>query len=314
MSDVEPRVSVVVVSDYGGGGPEGWNYLRDALRALGRQALDGSFEVLLVDATPVGQQMPADLMDLVPSPRVIRGSTETTWELLNTAVRAAAAELIVLLDGDCVPAPGWLDAAVDTMCVHPEAAVVSGLTVYPDKGFTYRVLATLSRAFVDPGRSGPTRFISSNNAIFRRGVLLAHPLTAFARVLAERLQTEAIQHEGGVLYFEPRMRVTHRFDGWPMERRIRRNVGYRVIRVRQVDPRAPHAWMLRLGIFSIPVICAARTLDSWWDCVRSGRHFGLRWFELPAAFITAVFVHVLEIRGMRAAIADGRARTERSEA
>lgn len=240
----------------------------------------------------------------MPSLRVIAGRNETTRELLNTAVHVASADFVVLLDGDCVPAPGWLRAAVDAMCAHPDAAAVSGLTTYPDNGFVYRALATLSRSFVDPGRPGPTRFISSNNAIFRRRWLLAYPLSAFPRVLAERLQVEAIRLAGGVLYFEPGMQVSHRFDGWSMERRIRRNVGYRVIRVRQVDPRAPHAWMLRLGIFSIPLILAARTLDSFWDCVRSGRHYGLRWFELPAAFVIAVIVHLLELGGMRAAFAE----------
>jgi hypothetical protein len=83
-------------------------------------------------------------------------------------------------------------------------------------------------------------------------------------------------------------------------------VGYRVIRVRQVDPRTPYAWMLRIGFLSIPLIIAARTLDSCWDCIRSGRHYGLRWFEMPAAFATALFVHLLELGGMRAAIAEAR--------
>jgi glycosyltransferase involved in cell wall biosynthesis len=307
MSDVASAVSVVVVSDYGGATSEDWNYLRDALRGIEEQAFDGHVEVILVDATPAGQQIPTDVMQRVPSMRVIAGRNETTRELLNTAVQLASAELVVLLDGDCVPAPGWLRAAVDAMCAHPDAAAVSGLTAYPDRGFVYRALATLSRAFVDPGRPGPTRFITSNNAIFRRRWLLAYPLSAFARVLAERLQVEAIRLAGGALYFEPGMRVTHRFDGWPMERRIRRNVGYRVIRVRQLDSRAPYAWMLRLGIFSIPLILAARTLDSCWDCVRSGRHYGLRWFELPAAFAMAVIVHLLELGGMRAAFAEARA-------
>jgi glycosyl transferase family 2 len=306
MSGTGSAVSVVVVSDYGGGTAEDWNYLRDALRALRQQAFDGSVEVILVDSAPVGQQMPGDLMSLVPSLRVIRGPTEATRELLNTAVRAASAELVALLDGDCVPAPGWLRAAVDTIRARPDAAAVSGLTAYPDKGFSSRVLATLSRSFVDPGRPGPTRFISSNNAIFRRSVLLTHPLPAFTRVLAERLQTEAIRLAGGALYFEPGMRVTHRFEGWPMERRIRRNVGYRVIRVRQLDPRAPHAWMLRLGPLSIPLILAARTLDSCWDCLRAGPHYGLRWFELPAAFAAALLVHLLEIGGMVTAFAEVR--------
>jgi len=283
MSAAASSVSVVVVSDYGGRTAEDWNYLRDTLSALGRQSFDEGVEVLLVDSAPAGQQMPADLATLVPSLRVIGGSPGTSRELLNTAFRAATGDLVALLDGDCAPAPGWLRAAVDAMRVHPEAAAVSGRTAYPDRGFSFRVLAALSRSFLDPGGPGPTRFISTNNAIFRRDVLLAHPLPAFPRPLAARLQTESIRLAGGRLYFEPRMRVTHRFEGWPMERRIRRHVGYRAIRLRQLDPRVPHAWMVRLGIASIPLVLAARTVDSWWDCARAGRHYGLRWFELPAA-------------------------------
>ena len=92
----------------------------------------------------------------------------------------------------------------------------------------------------------------------------------------------------------------------PMERRLRHNVGYRAIRVRQLDPRVPHAWMVRMGPLSLPTIFVARTLDSFRDCLRAGRHFGLRWFELPAAFATAVYVHLLEVRGMVQALAEAR--------
>jgi hypothetical protein len=48
--------------------------------------------------------------------------------------------------------------------------------------------------------------------------------------------------------------------------------------------------------------------------VRSGRHYGLRWFELPAAFVTAVLVHLMEIGGMRSAFAEGGPGAERSQA
>ncbi len=304
MSRDRAAVSVIVVSDYGGRTAEDWDYLRATLAALARQAVAENVEVILVDSAPSGQQMPPDLMDLVPALDVIRGVRQTTRELLNTAVCAASADLVVLLDGDCAPAPGWLRAAIDAMRVHPEVAAVSGRTVYPDLGFSYRVLATLSRSFLDPGGPGPTRFISNNNAIFRRDVLLAHPLPAYPRPMAARLQTEAIRLAGGALYFEPSMRVTHRFEGWPMERRIRRHVGYRAIRVRQLDPRVPHAWLVRLGRLSIPLVLAARTVDSWWNCARAGRYYGLRWFELPAAFVTAIAVHLLEIGGMIDAFAE----------
>ena len=308
MGSNAAAVSVLVVSDYGGRTAEEWSYLRDTLGALGRQAFDERVEVFLIDSTPAGQQMPADLVGLVPSLRVLGSPRESTRELLNAAVRAASADLVALLDGDCAPTTGWLHAAVDAMRTHPGVAAVSGRTTYPDKGFSCRALATLSRAFLDPGGPGPTRFVSSNNAIFRRDVLLNNPLPAFPRQLAARLQTEAIRLAGGTLYFEPRMRVTHRFEGWPMERRLRRHVGYRTIRVRQLDPRLQHAWMLRLGMLSIPLILVGRTLDSWWDCLRAGRYYGLRVFELPLAFATAVVVHLLEIGGMMAAFTEDRSR------
>jgi hypothetical protein len=306
MGGAGVAVSVVVVSDYGGRTAEDWDYLRNTLGGLARQVFDEGFEVLLVDSTPAGEQTPADVLRIVPSMRVIGDATATTRELLNAAASAASGPLVALLDGDCAPAAGWLRAAVDAMRRHPDAAAVSGRTLYANKGFSHRALATLSRSFLDPGRPGRTRFISSNNSIFRRDVLVAHPLPAFARPLAARLQTEAIRLAGGALYFEPGMRVMHRFEGWPMERRIRRHVGYRAIRIRQLNPRVPHAWMVHLGLLSIPLILAARTLDSWWDCVRAGRHYGLRWFELPAAFATAVAVHLLEIGGMVSAFAEAR--------
>lgn len=42
-------------------------------------------------------------------------------------------------------------------------------------------------------------------------------------------------------------------------------------------------------------------------CARAGRFYGLRRFELPVAFAAVIFVHLLEVGGMRAALAEGRA-------
>lgn len=296
-----------MVSDYGGRTDGEWQYLRATLAALARQAVPGDTEVLLVDSTPPDQHMPADVPALVPGLRVITDAAATTAELLNVAARATSAPLVALLDGDCVPAPGWLDAARRTMREHPRTVAASGRTVYPPDRLAYRILAVLSRAYLDPGRAGPTTFISGNNAVFRRDVLLAHPLGPHRRPLAARLQTEAIRLAGGELRFAPEMLVEHRFEGWPMERRIRRRVGYRAIRVRQLRPDAPYAWMLRLGPLVVPVVLGARIAESWMTCVRAGRFYGLRRLELPIAFAVAVFVHLLEIGGMREALAEGRA-------
>jgi glycosyltransferase involved in cell wall biosynthesis len=311
MSERGPCVSVLVISDYGGRTSDDWNYLRDTLTALAEQRCDDRFEVLLVDSSPPGETMPPDLIERIAGLRTVRDPAANSCELLNRAVDAASSDVVALLDGDCAPVPGWLAAGLACLRQHPDAVAVSGRTVYPDRGFSYRVLGALSRSFLDPGGPGVTRFISNNNALVRRAALRAHPLGPPPRALAARLQTEAVRMDGGVLRFEPRMRVTHRFEGWAMERHLRRNVGYRAVRVRQLDPRVPFAWMLRLGLLSIPVIVAARTVDSVRDCLRVGRDYGVRWFELPLAFAAAVAVHLLEIGGMRAALAEGRAQASR---
>ena len=100
-------------------------------------------------------------------------------------------------------------------------------------------------------------------------------------------------------YFEPDMRVTHRFDGLadgasdPAKRRLPRDPDP-AARIRGYRTRGCST----SGCSPSRSIIASRTVDSWWDCMRAGRHYGLRWFELPAAFAIAVVVHLLEIGGM----------------
>jgi hypothetical protein len=306
MGDARPEIAAIVISDYGGHDDAAWDYLRATLRALARQVENRTTEILLVDATPAAQRMPADVAALIPGVRIVADRSATTPELLNAAARATSAPLVALLDADCVPAPSWLDAARRTMDSHPEAVAASGRTVYPMHRLDFRILAALSRAYLDPGGAGETSFISGNNAVVRRDVLLAHPLGPYRRPLAARLQTEAIRRTGGKLRFAPEMHVEHRFEGWAMERRIRHRVGYRAIRVRQLEPDTPYAWLLRLGPLVIPVMLGARIVESWLTCARVGRHYGVRWFEQPIAFATAIAVHLLEVGGMRGALADGR--------
>ncbi len=139
MSTARPAMTVVVISDYGGGPADDWTYLRATLRAIAEQDFDEPVEVVLVDASPAGQPMPADLPALVPALRILTGDA-SICELLNQAARAAASDWIGLVDGDCVPEPGWIRAAVEVSRVRPDAVAVSGRTRYPDRCVTYRIV------------------------------------------------------------------------------------------------------------------------------------------------------------------------------
>ena len=187
-----------------------------------------------------------------------------------------------------------------------KAAAVSGQTIYEGQGLGNRILAVLSRAYLDRrANDGATRFASNNNVVFRRSAFLEHPLPTQGGPFAARLQSEALIRAGYELAFEPTMLVTHDFEGWSMERDIRRNIGWATIRVRQLDPGMPQAWAARLGPLAVPLFFGGHVLDSWWHVLRAGRHYGLRWWERPLAMATALYVHALEIGGMATALTGG---------
>lgn len=299
-----PVVSVVVVSDYAAGGADAWSDVRRVLTALAAQDLGEPFECLLVESSSDGSRVPADLAAIFPGLRLVTDAAGGSYGLKNAGVHAAAADVVAILDADCLPRSDWLRIGLAALRADPGAVAVSGRTTYAGSGVGERALAVLSRAYLDPGAPGPTKFISNNNAIVRRADYLAHPLPTDGGPFASRIQSEAMRRRGARFRFEPAMRVVHQFEGWAMERDIRRNIGYGTIRIRQLDPRMPWAWLARLGTASIPLFVAARTFDSWRDAFRAGHHYGLRWFEQPVAALLAVVVHLLEIGGMRQAFRD----------
>jgi hypothetical protein len=97
------------------------------------------------------------------------------------------------------------------------------------------------------------------------------------------------------------MRVVHEFEGWPMEADIRKHIGYGTVATRLAEPWMPYASLVRLGTPATPIIAMGKLLNTWRDCVRCRRAYGVRWFEMPFALATAVAVHAMEIPGMLAA-------------
>ena len=294
----QPEISVVIVSDYAGGGEKSWKDLRSTLTALAQQGGTVSAEWLLCENKASARSMPEDIRRMLPNLKLVLSDERGSYELKNAGFRAATSNIVAMLDADCMPAPDWLGNAVAAMKAMPEVAVISGRTVYPAAGLTERILSLLSRSYVDRGESGPTRFISNNNSIWRRDVYLENILPTGLGPFAGRMQSERIMRAGYQLWFDPFIRVVHDFEGWPMESDIRRNTGYGTVIARLHDPFMPQAWLTHLGVASIPVFVGGKILDSWRDCVRCASAFGVKWFQIPLALLCSVAVHVMEIPGM----------------
>jgi hypothetical protein len=270
---VNPVVSVVIVSDYAGGETKARDGLRATLAALARQDFGGPTEFLLSESADIAQQVPSDLMTALPSLKVVLSSASSSYALKNDGVRAASADVVAILDADCTPGPDWLRHLMDTMRDHPNAVAVSGRTVYAGGSLTERVLALLSRSYLDPGRSGKTRFISNNNAGFRRSVFLTHPLPTDAGPFASRLQSEAIPRSGGRLLLRAPHAVVHDFAGWPWRGTFDATSDTARLRGCATARCLTPGW--RAWPRFDPLFAVAKTMDSWWDCVRCGCQYGV---------------------------------------
>jgi hypothetical protein len=295
----KPVVSVMVVSDYRPGEHKSWQDLRATLAALSLQNFDEPVEYLLLENTANLERMPVDLTRSLPGLRVVGSDGRGSYDLKNAGIHAASADLVAILDADCIPDPGWLCAAVNAMRQQPDAVAISGRTTYPGRSTLERALGLLSRAYVDRGNAGEVRLLSTNNMIVRRNVFCTEKLPSHLGAFAYRVLTEHLLRRGGKLYFEPGMRVVHDFEGWPMERDMRRQVGWTSIRIRQVDDTLPGAKVVRtLGIASLPLFYAYRMVETTGHCLRLPRHFGLGWIHIPMLLVLAAVVHGMELPGM----------------
>jgi len=295
---MKPIASIVVISDYKVGSSLAWDDLRATLRGLAAQNFAAPVEHIFLETVKHKDYIPQDLTKILPGLKIILSRQELQYALKSEAARVAQSDIVILLDGDCVPEPDWLHHMVDLMRSEFHPAVVSGRTVYEGRNLIERCSALLERAYVDRYRSPDTRTISNNNAAFRRSTLLAHPLPLTAGPFASRMHAEAIIRDGGKLLFEPRALVKHTYYGWAMERDIRRHKGYARIVTRKLDSDVPFARLGRLGYLSLPLLLVGSLLQSWWKSLLFHRDYGIRWYQLPALLFYAVIVHALEIPGM----------------
>jgi hypothetical protein len=300
-----PVASIVIVSDYGSGDEKGWQDLRPTLSALAIQEFDEPVEFLLVENSRYRNSIPNDLTTILPSLELVFSDSESSYALKNDGARAARAEFVGILDGDCVPERGWIRHMINALREHSEFALVSGRTVYEGRTISERAYGLLSRSYLDRGDIGPTDSIANNNSGFRKSVLLDCPFPDAIGAFGERLHVEQIRRAGHRMLFAPGMPTTHAYEGWDMEKDVRRNSGYATIKVRQIDPHIQFASVLRLGHLAIPLFVLGRTLYDWWNCLRNGRYYGLSWYHQPVALALAVVVHMLEISGMKLALNGG---------
>jgi hypothetical protein len=132
--------------------------------------------------------------------RLLASADRTYYEQKNFGVASTSGDIVLLLDSDVVPEPGWLQkllAAFD----DPAVAVVCGSTYIELASLYDRAVALFWLFPLRPEgeRMEEAKSFYANNVAFRRAVIAANPfpdLPTFrgqCRMLSERLRTQGIR-------------------------------------------------------------------------------------------------------------------------
>ncbi|NUS38164.1 MAG: glycosyltransferase [Lysobacter sp.] len=101
------------------------------LRALAAHPPAAPFEVLVVDDG--SRDATAEALPQVTGLRYHRRAENGGFiAACNDGARLARGDVLVFLNNDTVPQPGWLDALLATFDAHPDAGVVGAQLLYPD--------------------------------------------------------------------------------------------------------------------------------------------------------------------------------------
>jgi glycosyltransferase involved in cell wall biosynthesis len=291
-------VTVLVLSDHVTDGHDRSNDIRRAIVSLRDQEIDEPFDILVCESEHLQHDLAPGLAGLHPRVRIALFPQDASYAIKNAGIASVQTEFVALMDADCVPQVDWLKRMLAAIRTDSKIASVSGRTVYPSDSFAIRACSLLGRAYADPGKPGPTRFIAINNAIFRRTAYLDHPLPVGIGTFSSHIQCRMLEQDGWSLYFDPAIEVRHDFDGWSMEADFRRNCGYGTIRTRLEDGSLPYGWLARCGRLSIPFILGGKLIDSWRDCFRCGDQYGVGGLELLGTMLLSIPLHLLELPGM----------------
>jgi len=103
----------------------------DCLRALAAHPPRTPCEIIVVDDGSTDQTGPwlSQITGLRYHRRAINGGFIAAC---NDGAAIAGGELLIFLNNDTIPQPGWLDALCDTFTLHPQAGLVGAQLLYPD--------------------------------------------------------------------------------------------------------------------------------------------------------------------------------------
>jgi hypothetical protein len=263
--------------------------LRDEIGAAGGRVL----EVLLVHDGRSGEVAAAEDVLAPGGAEVVAVPAPGCdyYGLKNAGARETRGELVVFVDCDVVPEPGWLGALLAPFA-DPSVAVVAGATYLEPAGLWGRSMA-LASVFELPredGRVERTERFFANSLAFRRETALAFPFPPVAGT--SRASCVLLAHQlaeaNAVVVVNPAARASH-----PAPAGVRHAAARALVHGRDTvllaEAGAGPPVTVGAGLHRL-----ARMVRS---AVRDRRALGLSWSAMPAAVAISLGYYALAATG-----------------
>ena len=295
----KPDVTIVVESYNHAEGSSGLERLRLALDAATKMLDEhGNGALFVTDAAP-GGEVAAWVGREFPNARIIDAVGLDYDEAKLEAARQAESEVVLFLDGDCIPAPGWLEAHLAAFAAGHSAT--TGFTRY-DGGWRGAVESVLDFGFMLPPGDRVIGCYGSNNAGFRRETLLEVPQPPGAMRCRCYAHAQELMRRGTPVRMVPAAKTSH--ERQPLvEERYRQ--GFDVVAACWVNPSLREARLLKLGLFAAPLFYARSVLLDWRRVLAAGQHLGLARWQALVSLPLFPLLRLIDLAGMARALGPG---------
>lgn len=238
MSDPKPEVTLVVES-YNVTEASSLERLGTVLGAAARMVAEhGSARLFVTDAA--GDPALADLLAReLPQAHVVDARGLGYEEAKLKAAQEAESEIVLYLDGDCVPGPGWIEAHLAVL--RSKAHATAGFTRYDGGGWQGTIETILDFGFLLPAGDRDLACYSSNNSGFRRSTLLEEPHPDGPMRCRCFAHAQNLLRRGTPVRMVPDARVVHERVPFVSER-YRRGAGAHAPRPRSESRGPDRAW------------------------------------------------------------------------
>jgi glycosyltransferase involved in cell wall biosynthesis len=285
--------------------------LRGTLEALTKQTATPD-EVIIVLDDNVDQSAADEVRRRYPNAKFAASKQSNYFAAKNAGAAIAAGDIVALLDGDCQPAPDWIEMLLARFT--PGVDGVAGHTRYVGNSLIARTLSIPDFAHVVEQETGTASAMNINNVAFRREVLLRHPLDARIRrnggcyFLFNQLRAA-----GARVVYEPRARTFHGYSGGLTLLRKHFDRGYDGVGVYRLDEQCVlrgTRLFRRLGPIALVGLTGRRIVMDWVRMTRKRRQIGISALALPYFCAVVVGTRMLELVGGFVAIASPRRYTQ----